>query len=420
MKTVFALVDCNNFYVSCERVFDPQLAHRPVVVLSNNDGCVIARSNEAKAMGLGMGEPYFKVRELLEKNHVEVYSSNYTLYADMSGRVMQTLSRFTPQIEVYSIDEAFLDLANLATGLTDYGREIQKTVKRWTGIPVSVGIGSTKTLAKVANKIAKKSEKAAGVLDLTDSPYIDQALGMLELEDVWGIAGRTARKLRAIGITNAKELRDADADKIRKTFGVVGVRTVYELRGISCYPLELNPAGKKGITCSRSFGRPVETLEELQEATSQYAARAAEKLRQEKKAAGCMTVFAMTNRFDPKQAYYNSGAVHFPTPTQDTPELIRNAREIIERLYRAGKQFKKSGVMLTGLVEEGSEQANFLDPVDRTKSKNLMKTVDRINREFPFSQLRFAAQGVDQGWKIRFMHRSHRYTTRWDEILKVG
>ncbi len=419
MKKIFALVDCNNFYVSCERVFDPHLNNKPVVVLSNNDGCVVARSNEAKAIGIPMGIPYFKVKDQLEKHHVEVYSSNYALYADMSSRVMQTLAEFTPEIEVYSIDEAFLDLSGIPADLTKYCREMKATVKQWMGIPVSVGIAPTKILAKAANKIAKKSKKAGGVLDLSDSLYLNKALEKIELEDIWGVARRTAKKLRKIGIQNAKQLRDADAERVRKTFGVVGVRTVYELRGISCYPLESNPPAKKGITCSRGFGRPVTDLDELMEATSQYAARAGEKLREEKKAASCMTVFVMTNRFDSDQSYYNSATVKFLTPTQNTPELIESARKIVKKLYRQGQEFKKSGLMLTGLVNEDNIQENFFNTVSRSRSKKLMKTIDRINRDFPFSQLRFAAQGTDQLWQMKAMHRSARYTTRWDEILKI-
>ena len=266
MKDLFALVDCNNFYVSCERVFNPSIREKPVVVLSNNDGNVVARSNEAKALGIGFGAPAFECENLIKKCEVHAFSSNYALYGDMSQRVMDTLSTFSPEMEVYSIDEAFLNLAGFNRCLTDYGREIQKMVRRWTGIPVTVGIGRTKTLAKIANWIAKKSAKAAGVLDLADSPCLDEILAETPVEKIWTVGIKTTIKLKRAGVKTALDLRDTDIGWIRQKFGVVGVRTVYELRGICCYPLEQNPPVKKSITVSRMFGRPVESVEELKEA----------------------------------------------------------------------------------------------------------------------------------------------------------
>ena len=415
---MFALVDCNNFYVSCERVFDPKLEGRAVVVLSNNDGCVVARSNEAKALGIGMGVAAFEVKDVLEKNHVEVFSSNYTLYADMSSRVMQTLSTFTPDIEIYSIDEAFLDLAGFKCCLTDYGRKIQQTVKKWTGIPVTVGIASTKTLAKIANYTAKHSPKAEGVLDIVDSSYLDKALGEAPVEKVWGVGIKSAIKLKRAGIKSALDLRDADISWIRNKFGVVGVRTVYELRGVCCYALEENPPVRKSIAVSRMFGRPVEKIEELKEAAASYAARAGEKLRQEHLAAGVMTVYVTTSRFI-ENRYFNSHSIEFTVATSDTRELIRGVFTCIDRLFREGHQFKKCGIILTGLVSQDRIQQGLFDRVDRAKSRRLMQAVDAVNARLN-CPLRWAAEGLSQPWQVKFKRLSRHYTTCWDELPEVA
>ncbi len=418
MKQIFALVDCNNFYASCERVFDPGLEGKPVVVLSNNDGCVVARSNEAKALGIGMGVAAFKVADIIEKNNVEVFSSNYTLYADMSSRVMETLSNFSPDIEVYSIDEAFLDLAGFTCSLTDYGRKIKRTVKQWTGMPVTVGIARTKTLAKIAGRIGKRSEKADGVLDLTDSTYLNRALAQTPVEKVWGVGLKTAIKLKKAGIKTALALRDADINWVRQKFGVVGARTVYELRDISCYPLEQNPPAKKSIVVSRIFGEPIESLQQLNEATAKYVSKAGEKLRLEGLAAGVMTVYVTTSRFI-KNRYYNSQTIEFPVATNDTTELICYASQCVEKLYRTGFKFKKSGIILNGLVSENRIQGNLFDNTDREKSRRLMQTIDTINTRLG-SPIRWAAEGLDQPWKSKFKRRSLRYTTSWDELPEVA
>jgi len=420
MKQVFTLVDCNNFYASCERVFNPGLEGRPIVVLSNNDGCVVARSNEAKALGIGMGVPAFKVKGVLEKNSVEVFSSNYALYADMSHRVMRTLSTFTPEMEVYSIDEAFLNLAGFTCSLTNCGRKIQNTVKKWTGIPVSIGIAHTKTLAKIAGRIAKRSAKADGVLDLTDSPYIDKALAQIDVYDVWGVGRRNGRKLKRAGINDALSLKNADTEWIKRKFGVMELRTVYELRGICCYGLEENPPAKKSITVSRSFGKAVESVDELKEAIATYVVRAGEKLRQDKLVANVLTVFARTSNFDKQKKYSNSETIDLPAPTNYTPELIAFALEAIERLYRKGCSFKKAGVLLTSLEDQNNMQLPLFDEVDRQQAQRLMEAVDDIKAKLPEANLRWAAQGLAQPWRTLSKRRSHRYTTSWDELLKVG
>lgn len=418
MNEVFALVDCNNFYVSCERVFNPRLEGRPVVVLSNNDGCVIARSNEAKKLGIAMGVPAFEVADVIRKHNVEVFSSNYTLYADMSRRVMDVLSNFTPEIEFYSIDEAFLNLAGFNCSLTEYGRKIQQIVRKWTGIPVSIGIGQTKTLAKIANRIAKNSVKAKGVLDLVDSPYLRNALVKTEVEKLWGIGIKTAIKLKRAGLQTALDLSKADISWIRNCFGVVGVRMVYELRGICCYPLEQNPPAKKSIAVSRMFGEPVESVEQLKEAAANYAARAGEKLREQRLAAGAETIFVTTSRFI-KNRYFNSHTVEFAVSTNDTTELIAAALLSINKLYRRNYPFKKCGVVLDGLVPENRVQRGLFDDTDRDKSRRLMRTIDAINARAG-TPLRWAAEGLKQRWQVKFNRRSKRYTTRWDELPEVA
>ncbi|MHC4692851.1 MAG: Y-family DNA polymerase [Planctomycetota bacterium] len=418
MKEIFALVDCNNFYASCERAFNPKLEGRPVVVLSNNDGCVVARSNEAKALGIGMGVPAFEVEKILEENNVEVFSSNYALYADMSGRVMKALSAFTPDIEIYSIDEAFLNLAGFTGSLTDYGGKICHTVKKWTAIPVTVGIGPTKTLAKIANRIAKHSDRANGVKDLTDIDSLDGILAKIPVEKIWTVGIKTAIKLKRAGIETAIQLKRADINWIRQKFGVVGVRTVYELRGMSCYPLEQNPPVKKSIAVSRSFGKPVESVDELKQAVAGYCSRGGEKLRQHRLAAGLMTVYVTTSRFI-KNRYFNSHTIRFPVATSDTKELIGGALLCIDRLYRGGCLFKKAGIVLTSLVSENRIQQNLFDNVDREKSRRLMQAIDAVNARLN-CPLRWMAEGLDRPWKVKFNRRSYRYTTRWDELPPVA
>jgi len=420
MKCIFALVDCNNFYVSCERIFEPSLEGRPVVVLSNNDGCVVSRSNQAKRLGIGMGVAFFKVKDLADKHGLVALSSNYTLYADMSRRVMETLCNFTPEVEVYSIDEAFLNLSGLGDNPADYARTIRRTVKQWTGMPVSIGIAETKTLAKIANRIAKRSPEAAGVLELTGQADIDEALAQTGVEHIWGVGIKTCIKLKRAGIKTALALRGADIEWMRRRFGVTGVRTVYELRGMSCYELEEQPPAKKGITVSRMFGRKVETVEELKEAIASYASRAGEKLRDEGLAAGAMTVFVMTSRFvEPRKRYFNSHGVNFPTATNYTPELIEYATRIVQRLYKKGFLYTKAGLILGDLAPEGKVQGNLFDRADRQKSRKLMRAVDAVNLKLPDNRLVWAAEGIDQDWRTKFAKRSKRYTTQWDELLEV-
>jgi DNA polymerase V len=423
---VFALVDCNNFYVSCERVFNPRLQGKPVIVLSNNDGCVVARSNEAKALGIGMGVAAFEIAGLLKKYDVISLSSNYTLYADMSGRVMEVLSTFTPEMEVYSIDEAFLNFAGIGGPLADYARQMQRTVKKWTGMPVSIGIGNTKTLAKIANHLAKKSPKLDGVLDLTGSTTltaggaanIEEVLAEVPVEKVWGVGIRSTIKLKRAGIATALDLSKADISWIRGSFGVVGVRTVYELRGTRCYQLEQNPPAQKSIIVSRMFSQAIEEIDGLKEAISTYAARAGERLREQKLTASAMSVFVTTSRFI-KNSYFNSHTVEFPISTNDTTELIRSAVACIDRIYRRGCQFKKCGVILLGLVPENQMQRGLFANAERGKAARLMRAIDAINAKID-TPVRWAIEGINQPWQAKFKRRSKRYTTRWDELPVVA
>jgi DNA polymerase V len=414
---LFALVDCNNFYASCERVFDPKLEGKPVVVLSNNDGIVVARSNEAKALGIGMGVPEFQIRRLIRAHDVQVFSSNYTLYGDMSQRVMDTLAQFTPDLEIYSIDEAFLSLPGFTSrNLTEYGREVCTTVRQWTGIPVSVGIAETKTLAKVAARVAKRSKDVAGVFDLTACQDRDALLAETAVEDIWGIGPNWARLLKQHGIATALALRDADVHWARKAMGVVGERLVRELRGVSCLPLEDCPPPKQSITVSRSFGRPVTTLAEMKEAVAFYTGRAAEKLREERLAVTVLTVFLTTNTFKDEPHYSNAVTIKLPVVTDSTSDLLRYALPGIERLFRDGYHYKKAGVMLTALVPASQVQGDLFDCQDRARSGQLMRALDRLNDHMGAGTLRYAAEGLTQRWKARFERRSPAYTTNWRDL----
>ncbi|MEK7350495.1 MAG: Y-family DNA polymerase [Nitrospirota bacterium] len=421
MPPIFALVDCNNFYASCERVFNPRLEGKPIVVLSNNDGCVVARSNEAKALGIGMGVPEFQIRPMLRAHHVQVFSSNYTLYGDLSQRVMETLEQFCPDLEVYSIDEAFLSLVGFERrNLTDYGQQIRQTVKQWTGIPVSVGIAETKTLAKIANRVAKRTPDMGGVCDLLACPDRDALLGRIAVEDVWGIGPNHAHMLTQHGITTAFQLRRVDDQWIRKRMGIVGLRLVMELRGVSCLDLEQCPAPKQSLTCSRAFGKLISTLGEMEEAVSVYTSRVAEKLRRERLAATVLTVCLTTNEFKEGPQYSNALTLNLSVVTDTTSDLIKSALHGIRAIYRDGYLYKKAGVMLTGLVPVSQTQADLFDDRDRRKSKRLMSALDAINDRWGADTLHYASSGISKPWKTQFHRRSPAYTTDWDALPVVN
>lgn len=418
---VFGLIDCNNFYCSCERVFDPKLRGVPVVVLSNNDGCAVARSNEAKALGIGMGDPAHEFRHIARKHGVRILSSNYTLYGDMSARVTDVLRTFG-DIEVYSIDESFLDLKPVTGSRAEYAQAIRQTVLQWTGIPVSIGIAPTKTLAKLANKNAKKT--TAGVLDLTaPDARVEDVLAATDVGDVWGVGFMNAPRLKRIGINTALQLRDVDTTWVRKRMTVVGLRTVLELRGRSCIELEDAPTTRKGITSSRSFGKRVTRLDDLCEAVATYVSRAAVKLRKFNLACGTLMVFVETDRFRTELPQYNaSRATTLATESDDTPELISTALSLTRKLYRQGYEYKKAGVMLTNLVRRSAVQQGLFDEVDRCRSAALMGVVDRINRTHGRDTLVFGAARLAttrKAWPTKFDRLSPSYTTRWDDVPVV-
>jgi len=430
---MLALADCNSFYASCERVFDPRLRDRPVVVLSNNDGCVVTRSSEAKALGIAVGVPFFQIRDLAKRHGIVVRSSNYTLYGDLSARVMAVLGRFTPYLEVYSIDEAFMDLGGMpADRLVDYGRTIRRTVLRWTGIPVSIGIGPTKTLAKVANHLAKNAPAlpgqspatpgrrlaAEGVWSLADSREQTAVLSRLDVQDIWGIGSRLAARLKRAGITTALQLREASPSHVRRLVGVVGQRTALELGGLPCIGMEEAPPPAKSIVRSRSFGRPVERREELEEAVATHATRAAEKLRLHRRVAGMLSVFVATSRFREKP-YANLATVPLDPPTDDTSRLIHAALAALRPIFREGFKYQKAGVMLTGLEpREGLTESLFVQ-YGRDRSERLMAVLDGVNRHLGPDTLRYAAAGFARPWHMRREHASPHYTTRWDELPNV-
>jgi DNA polymerase V len=420
----FALVDGNNFYVSCERVFDPRLEGRPVVVLSNNDGCCVARSDEAKALGIPMAAPYFQVRKLLKRRQGVALSSNYPLYADMSRRMMEVIGQYSPEQEIYSIDESFLRFAGFRYwDLTRHGTRLRQQVRQWIGIPVGVGIGPTKTLAKVANRLAKKHPdfQPLGVCNLPDIAPGSQIryLAEIAVEDVWGVGPRWGRKLRELGIASALDLKLADPETLHKRCNVALARTIWELNGLSCIPLQEAPPPKKQIVSSRSFGRLVTDRRELLEAVSTYATRAAEKLRQEGQVAGAIQVFLSTNPFIPDEPQHCPGRLMtFSSPTADTGRLIRAARAGLARSYRRGYRYQKAGVMLLDLSPARIEQGELFAPTTPAMGRKgrLMAALDTLNTQLGKGALRFAAEGSGQGWAMRRENLTPAYTTDWRAI----
>jgi DNA polymerase V len=415
-----ALVDANNFYVSCERVFDPRLEGKPVIVLSNNDGCAVARSDEAKALGIRMGVPFFQIRDLVRRHRIRVFSSNYVLYGDMSRRVNETLARFSPDIEVYSIDESFLSLAGLADRvLPEWAQDLRATVRRWTGIPVSVGIGPTKTLAKLANSCAKKMPEFRGVCDLTDEAERQAILAKIPVGKVWGIGPAATVKLARLGVCTAADLASLPTEVARKTLTVAGARIVEELRGTACLDLERVPPARKGTAVSRSFGKPVTRFAEMREAVTAFTFRAAEKLREHGLAASHLSVFLHTNRFNDDPRYANAGAITFAVATDDSRELTHAAMAIIRSIWRDGFRYAKAGVVLSDLVDSGKVMPDLFTARDRTRSKRLMKAIDTLNRRMGRDTVTLASAGLKRPWRLRAAHRSPRYMTAFTELPVV-
>ena len=397
------LVDCNSFYVSCERLFNPKIKRKPVVVLSNNDGCIISRSNEAKALGIKMGEPYFKAKDIIIKNNVNVFSSNYSLYGDLSRRVMRTLKRFNSDIEVYSIDEAFMDLSNFSDKeIEEVGKEIRSTVLKWTGIPTSIGIAKTKTLSKVANHIAKKTK--AGVTSLIGIENLDPILEKVEINDIWGVGRQLTKFYQKNGIYNAKQLKNKSNTWIKKCSNVLSSRTAMELRGISCIELEKTTSKRKSCVVSRSFGKRVENFQELKEAVASYCLNASEKLRSENLVAKALTVFVRTSPFQRNFGYYsNSKTIDFPIATNNSIETVKTAITILERIYKNGYRYQKAGVMFSGLSDENSKENLFASEKDE-KINKLMRSIDKTNFRFGRRTLSIASAGIRKKW---FMKREH-------------
>lgn len=414
-KRIFALVDCNNFYVSCERLFDPSVRGVPAVVLSNNDGCVIARSDEVKELGISMGTPYFEVEEQLGELGTHVFSSNYPLYGDMSRRVMNRLEQFTPDVEVYSIDEAFLDLTKFYhRNLAEYGKEIAEDVRKSIGIPISVGIGPTKTLAKIAMECVKR-DKSHPVKNLLDPADWDDILETIDVDDIWGIGRQRSKTLLKHGIDNARKFRDADERWIRDEFTVMGHRTQQELRGIPCFEFENEPPPKKNIASAKSFQKPVTSEEELREALTHFAERGAEKLREQGSVARGIQVFIRTSRFR-GPSYRNATHRTLDPPTQASPVLAREVTQALKTIYRDGLRYKKAGIFLTELRPARFAQRSLTSEESRSEKEEFMETVDEINEEFGSNTLHLASAGFKRDWQLCFDHHSPHYTTRWEDI----
>jgi DNA polymerase V len=424
MAPLLALVDCNNFYVSCERVFRPDLIDRPVAVLSNNDGCIVSRSQEVKDLGIKTGTPVYQVRHLVNKHHIQLFSSHYSLYGDLSARVMSVLEEFAPSLEVYSIDEAFLELTGMC--LKDpvaYGQEIRATVRRNTGIPVCVGFGPTKTLAKLANFAAKRWPRTGGVLDLSDPVRREKLMRIVPINEVWGIGSRIAARLNQLGIHTVWDLARQPAERMQEQFNIVVARTILELNGIPCLELEAIAPDKQQIVCSRSFSRRLTEYRELSEALAEFASRAAEKLRSQQSVAGHLSVFIRTNPFNPQEPQYQrSAGMRLKAATQDTRIIVNEAHRLLKELFRVGYRYQKCGVQLSHI--EPASIPGQLDLFDMAKpsrqadSQALMQAMDRINRRFP-KGIAVAAAGFDKSWQSKVERLSQRYTTDWRELLRV-
>lgn len=415
---MIGLIDCNNFYVSCERVFDPSLNGKPVIVLSNNDGCAISRSNEAKLLGIKMGVPAFAIKDIIEKNDVKVLSSNYTLYGDMSNRVMTLLSYYVPEIEVYSIDEAFLYFKGMeVNSLESFGRKILHDVHRSTGIPMSLGIAPTKSLAKIANKLAKKNKQDIRTINPNE---LNEVLDTFPIEDVWGIGGQHAKLLRSKGIQTAGDFTRYSRDWVRKNLTIVGLRLYDELNGHIRLENEPEEKPKKNICTSRSFGEMQTEYGPVEEAVATYATRCAEKLRKQKSCATKLMVFLHTNQFrEDLPQYARNIVINLPVPTNSTLELVKYGKEGLRKIFRNGYLYKKAGIIISDFVPEKEIQQNLFDLTNRKKHADIMKVMDKLNLNFGKDKVRIATQGFSTGWHLRQEKLSARFTTRLSEILEV-
>ena len=406
-KNKIALVDCNSFYVSCERLFDPSITKKPVVVLSSNDGCIISRSTEAKALNIKMGEPYFKVEKIIKKNNVKVFSSNYSLYGDISRRVMKTLKQFSPQIEIYSIDEAFLNLSSIKNDdLLEYANKIRKTILKWTGIPTSIGIASTKTLSKAANHIAKKEK--SGIVSLINSELIDKFLEKIKINDVWGVGQQLAKFYIKNEINTAYQLKNISNNWIKKNTNVFGSRTAMELKGVSCISLETHQEKRKNCCVSRSFGKKVTKLEELKESITTHCLNAAEKIRIDNQTVKKVTVFIRTSPFQKNKNYYaNTKDVDLPIRTNDSIELVKQALIALKYIYKKGYRYQKAGIILSGLKDVDIYKKHLFSLVNNEEKRTkLMKAIDYTNIKYGRHALSIVQAGLKKRWNIKRQHSS--------------
>jgi len=414
-KNKIALVDCNSFYVSCERLFNPSIIKKPVVVLSSNDGCVISRSSEAKALGIKMGEPYFKVRKIVKENDVKIFSTNFALYGDISRRVMKTLKQFSPQMEVYSIDEAFLDLSSVKNEkLLEHGYKIRETILKWTGIPTSIGIATTKTLSKAANYIAKKEK--SGVIDLVNSKQIDELLSEIKINDVWGVGRQLTNFYIKNGINTAYQLKNISNSWIKKNTNVFGSRTAMELKGIPCISLEVYQEKRKNCCVSRSFGKKVTKLEELSESAAKHCLNAAAKIRLDNQTTKRITVFIRTSPFQKDKNYYaNSKDIDLPIRTNDSIELVKQALSALKYIYRAGYKYQKAGIILSGLSDVDVYKKNLFSSINNEdKRKKLMKAIDHTNTKYGHQALSIAEAGLKKKWNVKRQYSSKIDTACFD------
>ena len=418
-KNKVALIDCNAFYVSCERLFNPKIINKPVVVLSNNDGCVISRSAEAKKIGIKMGEPYFKVKELVKKNNVHIFSSNYALYGDISRRVMKTLRSFSDKIEIYSIDEAFVDLSHIKEKeIENFGKEIRERILKWTGIPTSVGVSSTKTLSKVANHIAKKDK--TGVIFLKEN--IDDYLKSFYISDIWGVGKQLSKLYIKNGIDSAYKLKNISNSWVKKSTNVLGAKTVMELRGISCIDLETQERKRKSCCVSRSFGKKIESLDKLKESITTHCLNAAEKIRNDNQTTKSVSVFIRTSPFDKNRKYYsNSITVDLPIASSNSLELVKTAINSLEKIYKYGYFYQKAGVTFSKLEDADQKELNLLTPLMENKSKTLMKAMDFANAKYGRNCISIAQAGINNSWKMKREHFSKIDTGSFQDLptLKI-
>jgi DNA polymerase V len=420
-KNNIALIDCNSFYVSCERLFNPKIINKPVVVLSNNDGCVISRSVEAKKIGIKMGEPYFKVKDLVKKNDIHIFSSNYALYGDISRRVMKIIKEFSDKIEIYSIDEAFINLSFVENQrLNEYGKEIRERILKWTGVPTSIGIANTKTLSKVANYLAKKNK--SGVIVLDKDKDIDEELKKFNVSNIWGVGKQLSKLYIKNDIDTAYKLKNISNTWVKRNTNVLGARTVMELRGISCINLETTESKRKSCCVSRSFGKKVENVEKLKESITTHCLSAAEKIRGDNQVARSVTVSIRTSPFDRYREYYsNSITIDLPVGTNNSIELIKAAIEGLKIIYKYGFFYQKSGITLSNLKDARNEEFNLLAPLLETKSKSLMRAIDKTNAKYGRSSISIAQAGINNSWKMRRKHFSKIDTSSFANLpmLKV-